>query len=220
MAPLTVIGLLGFGALAFIAYLLWPRWPGGAVAPDAPAIPITVAGVAFNVPPAAVRVAMQRRPGAHERVDLVFLWPSLDPPDPAAKPTAPATDKLAAPPIERVFVTITGAGATLAPADRVKVIYPRYTATDPVPGPDGLLVLSFRDNTPYQGEDLIYDAAKEFIARCTRKGVGATPGACLHDRRIETADLTVRFPRDWLANWREVARNIDRLIAKLRPLAG
>jgi hypothetical protein len=218
---LAAIGLPVLAAFAFIAYVLWPRWPGASIAPDAPAIPITVAGVAFNVPAAAIRVAMQRRPGAQERVDLVFLWPSLEPPDPA-KPAAPALNSLPAPPsIDRVFVTITGAGATLAPAERVKTIYPRYTAGEAARGPDGLAVLAFRDGTPYQGEDLIYDAAGGgFLVRCTRNRAGPTPGTCLCDRRIEAADLVVRFTRDWLAGWRTVAAGIDRLIARLRPPRG
>ena len=52
---------------------------------DAPAIPITVANVLFDVPPAAIRAAVQRHPGPHERVDLAFIWPSLTPPQPDAK---------------------------------------------------------------------------------------------------------------------------------------
>src|SRR5262249_52740722 len=86
MLALSLIGLLGLalGAIGFIAYVLWPRWPGPPVAADAPALPITIGGVAFNVPPAAMRVPVQRHAGAHERVDLAFLWPSLEPPDPLA----------------------------------------------------------------------------------------------------------------------------------------
>jgi hypothetical protein len=222
VAALAAICLPVLGAGAFIAYVLWPRWPGASVAPDAPAIPVTVAGVAFNVPAAAIRVAMQRRPGAHERVDLVFLWPSLEPPDPAAKPAAPPIGKLPAPAaIDRIFVTIAGAGGTLSPAERAKTIYPRYTVTEPVTGPDGLAVLAFRDGTPYQGEDLIYDpAGSGFRARCTRNRAGPTPGTCLYQRRVEAADVVVRFARDWLAGWRAVAVGIDRLIAKLRPPGG
>ena len=76
----------------------------------------------------------------------------------------------------------------------------------------------FRANTPYQGEELIYDPAvpARFLLRCTRN-VGATPGMCLHERRLGTADATVRFPRDWLKDWRDVANGIDRLIFSLRP---
>jgi hypothetical protein len=219
MAPLVVVIALAVGAIAVIGYLLWPRWPGAAIAPDAPAFPITVAGVAFNVPPAAIRVKVQRRPGAHERVDLVFLWPSLEPPDPNAKPPPPTgTTPAPRPTFERIFMTIAGAGDTLAPAERVMTIYPRYTASEARHGPGELTTLGFREGTPYQGEDLIYDAtAPGFLVRCTRNGAGPTPGTCLYEKRIGAADLVVRFPRDWLGDWRAVASKIDRLIASLRP---
>ncbi len=56
--------------------------------------------------------------------------------------------------------------------------------------------------------------------RCTRNGTDTTPGTCLYERRIDTADLVLRFPRDWLADWRTVAANFERLIARLRPARG
>src|SRR4051812_45792992 len=86
--PLLALIVAAGLAVGFVVYLLWPRWPAATVAPDAPTYPITVAGAAFNVPPAAIRVSVQRRPGAHERVDLAFIWPSLEPPDPNAKAVA------------------------------------------------------------------------------------------------------------------------------------
>ena len=70
-------------AAAYVAYVLWPRWPDAPVTLDAPSLPITVAGVTFNIEPAAIRMPVQRRPGTQERVDLAYLWPSLTPPDPA-----------------------------------------------------------------------------------------------------------------------------------------
>jgi hypothetical protein len=217
-----LLPLMGFSAVAltafgYIGFVLWPRWPAPRV--DAPALPITVAGVAFNLPPAAIRVPVQRRPGAQERIDLAFLWPSLEPPDPNAKPAvpAPATAPVPSQAFARVFMTIAAAGDTLAPAERLLTIYPRYTAGEPAPSPEGLTVLAFRDGTPYQGEDLIRDAgASGFLARCTRSA-GPTPGICLYERRIDAADVVVRFPRDWLSDWRMVADNLDRLIAGLRP---
>jgi hypothetical protein len=222
MLPLAVFAAIVLLAFAYIGYVLWPRWPGPPVGPDAPALPITVAGVTFNVPPAAIRVPVQRRPGAHERVDLAFVWPSLAPPDPNAKPPAPAPGTVPTPAqtLERVFVTIAAAGDTLDPADRILKIYPRYAVSEAEPGPSGLTVLAFREGTPYQGEDLIYDAsAPGFLVRCTRNGPGPTPGICLYERRIDAADLVVRFPRDWLGDWRMVAGKLDRLIASLRPAA-
>jgi len=221
MLPLAVFAAGVLLAFLYICYVLWPRWPGPPIGPDAPALPITVAGVAFNVPPAAIRMRVQRRPGAQERVDLAFLWPSLAPPDPSAKPSPPAPGAPPAPTLERIFVTIANAGDTLEPAERVINIYPRYVAAEAVAGPDGLAVLPFKDGTPYQGEDLVYDpAAPGFIVRCTRNGAGPTPGTCLYERRIEAADVVVRFPRDWLGDWRNVAGKIDALITRLRPARG
>ena len=53
-------------------------------------------------------------------------------------------------------------------------------------------------------------------------GVGVGPGdpelvTVRAARRIGEADVTVRFLRDWLGDWRPVAANIERLIVKLRP---
>jgi len=74
---------------------------------------------------------------------------------------------------------------TLAPADRALTIYPRYTAAEAAPGPGGLTVVAFRDGTPYQGEDLIYDdPAPTFFVRCTRNRAGPVPGICLYERRL------------------------------------
>jgi len=192
------------------------RWPGPSSAPDAPSLPISVGGLVFNVPPAAIRLPLQRRAGAQGRLDLVFLWPALVPPDPAAKPAA--SQEL--PALDRLFVTIAALDDTLGPVERIKSIYPRYFDFGRFAGPDGLLVIRFRDGTPYQAEDLFYDPAApaHFVARCSRPGAGPTPGICLLERRLaEAADITVRFPRDWLVDWRRLSVGIERLIASLRP---
>lgn len=218
--PLLVVGLAVAAATGFILHVLWPGWQGPPLGPNAPALPVTVAGVAFNVAPAAIRVSMQRQPGAHERLDLVFLWPSLQPPDGMPLPNIPTKGMPKAQPLERVFVTIAAARDSLPPAERVKTIYPRYVEAETAAGPEGLTTVAFRQGTPYQGEDLIYDAAapESFLVRCTRNGAGPTPGMCLNVRRIGDAEVTVRFLRDWLSNdWRPVAANIERLIVKLRP---
>jgi hypothetical protein len=211
LAVLTVIALAG----APIAYILWPA--PRAVPPDAPSLPITIAGVTFNVPPAAIRFKMQRRAGAQARVDLAFLWPSLEPPPPSHAVTPAEAPKVT----ERLFVTIAGNDGSLAPADRLKTIYPRYLAPGPVMNLDGLQVRAFRSATPYQGEDLIHDRAapERTLMRCTQP-LGAMPGTCMHERRLGSADITVRFPRGWLDDWRATAAGIDRLIAKITPTGG
>ena len=212
--PVALCSALGLMAIGSVAYVLWPRWPEP-IAINAPLMPITVAGVTFNVPPAAMRVPVQRRPGTQERIDLAYLWPSLTPPEPAVRGTAPATQG------DRIFITIAGGSDMLPPGERLRVIYPRYAATEPIVRSDGLAGYAFRDSTPYQGEDLFYDNndPERFLVRCTRT-LGASPGSCLQERRIGSADLTFRFPRDWLADWHDVIRGIDQLIASLRPSEG
>jgi hypothetical protein len=214
LTPLPLVALTALGALgvAAVIYLLWPRWPDTPVAADAPALPIVVAGQMFNVPPAAIRMAVQRHPGPQERVDLVYLWPSLTPPEPGGKPTNGAAQDS-----ERLFVTIADHEGTIAPSERLKIIYPRYTEPDPSSGPDGLSQFGFRDGTPYQGEDLLFDhtAPERFLVRCSR-AVPPTPGACLYERYVGEASVTVRFARELLPEWRLLASGFEKLIGQLR----
>ncbi len=214
-APMLLFAAAAVVAAVYVAYVLWPRWPEAPVALDAPSLPVIVGGVAFNIEPAAIRQAMQRRPGTQERVDLSYLWPSLTPPDPAQKTSAGGAP---ADPNERLFVTIQTGDGTLPLMERVQTIYPRYLVAEPTAGPEGLTLRGFRESTPYQGEELVFESAapEHFLARCARRGV-INSGSCLLERRIGNADITIRFPRDWLTNWKNVASGIDTLIARLHP---
>jgi hypothetical protein len=226
--PVTALIVLVAAAAAFVVYTLWPTWPGQPVRLDAPSIPVTVAGVLFDVPPAAIRVALQRQPGPHERIDLVFLWPTLTPP-PDAKTTdadkPPLTpENVAAAAAQsadaRLFVTLAGLGAVLPPLERLRTIYPRYVDAQATAGPDGLAILPFRAGTPYEGEDLVYlgSSPEQFFVRCTRPG-RAVPGTCIYERVLDKAEITLRFPRDWLGDWRNAAAGFDRLVAQMHPAA-
>jgi hypothetical protein len=223
MLPFVFIALLVAGAGIFVSFVLWPTWPSGPIPLDAPAIPVTVANVLFDIPPAAIRAAVQRRAGPQERIDLVFMWPSLAPPQAAGKdaPRAATADDAAAGAADtdqRLFVTIAKLGAVLPPAERLRTIYPRYVEAAAMAGPRGLAILPFRAGTPYEGEDLVYfaDNPEQFFARCTRQ-VGAVRGTCLLERLIDPAEITLRFPSAWLDDWRAVSAGADRLIAQLHP---
>jgi hypothetical protein len=230
--PLSFLIVPLIAAGCFVAYVLWPSWPGVPFASDAPALPITVAGALFEIPAAAIRAAVQRHPGPHERIDLAFEWPSLTPPQSDSKVDEPPlagaeTNGTAAPNPKtemadaagRLFVTIAGMGSLLPPAERLRSIYPHYVEAQARAGRDGLAILPFRSGTPYEGEDLIYvaDQPDRFYARCSHRS-DAMPGTCIHERLVGAADVTLRFPRDWAENdWRSVATGFDRLIAQLHP---
>jgi hypothetical protein len=218
---IAIVVVLMAAAGTFVSYILWPTWPKSGMALDAPAIPVTVAGALFNVPPAAIRAAVQRHPGAHERIDLVFLWPSLAPPtaDGQAGAKTSIPDDGDAAPVrtdDRVFATIAGLGAVLPPLVRLRTIYPRYIEAQAAAGPDGLAIVPFRAGTPYEGEDLVYLAEKpeEFFALCSRP-LRALPGTCIQERSLDAAEITLRFSREWLQDWRNTAAGFDRLVAQL-----
>lgn len=227
LLPLVLLFALFCALVGFLSYVLWPTWPKAATAFEAPSLPVIVAGVPFNVPSAAIRAAVQRQPGAHERIDLVFLWPSLVPPpiDGIASADTLESSETDAPPLsnggDRLFVTIAGLGSVLAPVERLRTIYPRYFQNQATSADDGLAVLPFRSGTPYEGEDLIYlaDDPERFFARCTREAVHAPPAICIHERLVDTAEMTLRFPRAWLHDWRGVVAGFDRLVTQLHQQA-
>ena len=231
LLPLAGFAAFVLAAASFVAFVLWPTWPSTPMPLHAPALPVTVAGVLFEVPPAAIRVAVQRHPGPHQRIDLAFAWPSLKP----ARPSERGADETLAA-IEgesgaadaqmdtaqshgRLFVTIDALGSLLPPGKRLREIYPRYAEPKAVAGADGLAILPFRAGTPYEGEDLVYrpDRPDRFFALCTRQ-TGLVPGTCISERAIETADISLRFPRRWVEkDWHVVAAGLDRLVAQLHP---
>ncbi|MDO9411653.1 MAG: hypothetical protein Q7T81_03640 [Pseudolabrys sp.] len=213
-APVAVCAIVCAVAVVYVAYTLWPRWPDAPVAMDAPSLPVSIAGVPFNIEPAAIRIPLQRRAGSLNRLDLAYLWPSLVPPDPSIK----IVDGVPVDPNERLFATIQVSDGTMPLKERVQTIYPRYLGTDAKTGEDGLTTKPFKNGTPYQGEDLIMDATApdKFVARCSRKGV-TNSGTCLMERRVGGAEITLRFPREWLSDWRAVASGIDKLMSRWRP---
>ena len=216
MIPIMLGCALAAGAIALVAYLLWPTW--GHDASSAPArLPVSIGATLFNVPTAAIRMKIQRHSGQQERVDLAFAFPSLEPPD-APKHVSADTVEEAVQPIDRIFLSIAAHHDTLAPDTRVRTIYPRYLEQASTPGEDGLTMRAFRDGTPYSNEDLFFANTPNLNARCSRNG--ATPGMCLSERRIDGADLTFRFPRSWLAQWRDVANAMDRLMVQLHGPGG
>jgi hypothetical protein len=216
--PIAIFAAGIIGAGSWVTYVLWPRWPAADMALDAPSLPVTVNGVNFNIPPAAIRNRVQRKAGTQERIDLVFLWPSLTPPDPTVKPAAAPLPRA----VDRVFLTLAGQGSALPPLERFNTIYPRYLDTNIANTPDGLTLRPFRDGTPYQGEDILYDdrAPGRFMVRCTRDGASGGPvGMCLFERRIEQVDITARFPRGWLSDWQSVSAGLDGLLKRLKGAA-
>jgi hypothetical protein len=216
LVPVTLGCAIAAAAVALIAYLLWPTW--GVDASSTPArLPVSIGATVFNVPTAAIRMNIQRHSGPQERVDLSFAYPSLEASEAPRHVSVEAVEETIQP-IERIFLSIAAHHDSLAPDILVRTIYPRYLEQASPPGQDGLAMRAFRDGTPYSNEDLFFANTPSLSARCTRDTT--TPGMCLSERRIDGADLTFRFPRSWLAQWRDVADAMDRLTVQLHGPKG
>ena len=210
MIPIMMGSAVAAGAIAVVAYLLWPTWgPDASSSPER--LPVSIGATLFNVPTAAIRMKIQRHSGPQERIDLSFAFSSLEAPDAPKHVSADTVEEVQ--PIDRIILSIAAHHDTLAPDTRVRTIYPRYLEQASSPGPDGLTIRAFRDGTPYSNEDMFLADTPNLSARCTRDA--ATPGMCLSERRIDGADLTFRFPRSWLAQWRDVANAMNRLTVQL-----
>ena len=208
--PVLIGATLAFGAIALIGYLLWPTWQN-ARAGDPDRIPVSVGGTLFNVDSHAFRRKVQKHSGPQEGVDLSYLYPSLVATDVPRHVSVEAFEE-APQPIDRIFLSISAHHDVMSPETRLRTIYPRYS--DQVMAPqDGLSTRPFRDATPYSNEDLFIGDEPALVARCTRDG--KTPGMCLSERRIEGADLSFRFPRAWLAQWRDVGEAMDPLTKQM-----
>lgn len=209
--PLAIAAIVAVSGLAATIHLLWPSWSGrpGAIDPDR--LPVVIGEVLFNVPTDAVRKKVQRHAGQQERVDLIFAYPDLTPPPPPVRQDIAAAEAPAD--AHRLFLSIAAHGGALSPEERLRTIYPRYLDPTTSSARDGLTGVAFRPTSPYRNEDL-FTGENGFAARCSRDA--ATAGMCLHDLRIDGADLTFRFPRAWLVSWRDVADHLDRLVARLR----
>jgi hypothetical protein len=216
LIPVAVSGAVISAAAALVAYLLWPTWSPDA-SNDPGRLPVSVGGTLFNVPAHAFRMKIQKHSGPQERVDLSFLYPSLEAP---TGPKHVSADNVAEAmqPIDRIFLSITAHHDAMAPDVRLRTIFPRYLEPTSSPANAGLTLRAFRDRSPYAGDDLFWTDTPNLVARCSRDTV--TPGMCLSERRVGGADLTFRFPRQWLAQWRAVAGAMDQLTAQLNSPRG
>jgi hypothetical protein len=216
LIPILGAGVVATSAMALIAYLLWPTW-ASAPSEDPGRLPVSVGATLFNVPTQAFRMKVQKHSGPQERVDLSFPYPPLTAPDGPKHVGAEPVDE-AIQPIDRIFLSISAHQDAMAPDVRLQTIYPRYFDSASSSAQDGLTVQAFRDGSPYSGEDLFVADTPRLAARCSRDTT--TPGMCLSERRIGDADLTFRFPRQWLTQWRDVAGAMEQLTAQLTSPKG
>ena len=211
--PMAVSFVIAGAAIAAVAYLLWPTWHKSTnTGPDR--FPVSVGGTFFNVPSFAFRRSVQKHSGPQESVDLQYQYPSLSAVE--HRSANAETFDLNTLKIDRILLTISAHNDAMSPDERLNTIYPLYINEALINQHDGLTTKPFRDGSPYENESLMIGDSPALAAICTRDG--DTPGMCNSTRRVNGADLTFRFPRAWLRQWRQVAESMDHLTAQLSGL--
>jgi hypothetical protein len=201
-------------AVAVAAYFALPivearREAALASEPARPLEPVraTINGVTLTVPRDLVRFEHQKRDAEQARIDLLFRWPSLEGAGPQARMAAEGLDQL-------VFLSVQPRDEALDPTRRLAAVYHRFLESEIRQAPIGLALRRFVAGSGYDGEELLYDAARpgDFFVRCAPAMAGGV-ATCIRELRVsEALDVVVRFPRPLLDDWSRLERAITALL--------
>jgi hypothetical protein len=172
---------------------------------------LSVGGLALRVPENYLIYPSERRDGARHQVALFAALPDF---------------RGYAEPDSAVFA---GNGAN-SPIVHILIRQDAFDLTEPArlnrtylgdvidargkPGPSGLTQYAFRDDSGYRGEDLFVGRAQDGIVvmRCVRKTAIIPSPNCLRELPLtKGVELSYRFKRSRLDDWRGIARGVKRL---------
>jgi hypothetical protein len=102
---------------------------------------------------------------------------------------------------------------SLAPSERVKMLYARFLSSDAAPAAGGLIRRQFRAGTPYEGETLFLSPpeGRAFAARCPSSTSATLPVTCFAEIRHAGYDIQIQLAKRDLALW-------EKIVARAREL--
>ena len=217
-APLAVIVAVVLLSLFVLLYYLAPNPVSFIEERPSPSARIetvqaTVGGLALRIPANYLVFASARKGGARREIDVAAKLPDFQGYTEAERniffangPTSPI-----------VRIKIRGEPFEVPEAARLTRVY-LGEVVDPrgTPGPYGLTLYEFRDDSGYRGEDLFvgHEGSAIIAMLCERPGAGVPSPNCLRDYPLRSgAALSYRFKREHLAQWRNIARGVSGLVA-------
>ena len=173
---------------------------------DTTPLEIVMGNSVLNLPANMIRFESQRQNGVAKRVDLYLHWPDMQ----GYRPDL--TDDFNGLGAEKrlVFATLEPRMDPLDMSQRYGPVYATLTTGPGIKGPSGLTIQRFRPDSGYANEELVVSAERAgtlpFIARCLDATTTKDNFAgCQRDIFVgEDLQLTYRFPRELLQDWREV----------------
>lgn len=200
----------GFAALAVLslAISVGGRWFGQTISmagyTDVTRMhEIVIGNDVISAPANMIRFEKSRRDGTASRLDLYLSWPEMDGYSEAARPAFNNTDGQK----RIIFLSFEPRMMSRDMSGRLQPIYRALTVQPGVPGPEGMTLYRFRENTGYLDEVLAVAARTgepAFVARClSGPEAEESLAACERDVFVgQDLSLTYRFPRELLGEWR------------------
>lgn len=179
-------------------------------------IALKVNGHAFHVPANYLLYASARQGGDRRDIAMFALLPEL------TGWSNWDSDKFAsnAPDSRVVFITLHRERLGLTEADKLRRVYLDYVVDRRgTNGPYGLRHYTFRADSGYHAEDLYVGERQghTIVLRCVRPSHEVPSPSCLREKLLaEGVSLTYRFKRSHLPEWREISRDVDRLVASFQ----
>lgn len=184
------------------------RWFGHSIAmagytDDASSREVVIGNDVIAAPANMIRFEKARRDGVADRLDLYLRWPEMDGYSEAARSAFNNTDGQK----RIVFLSLEPRMMTRDMSGRLQPIYSALTVKPGVPGPDGMTLYGFKENSGYLNEVLavaVRAGEPEFVARCL-SGTEAEESLAPCERDVfvgKDLSLTYRFPRELLGEWR------------------
>jgi hypothetical protein len=221
LIPLAVFAVTSVLSIFVLLYYLFPA-PASFIeehpAPTARTDPtsLTVGAVRLAIPANYVLYRSAREGGMRNAVALFALLPDLRgySDDSAQAFASNAADSRV------VYLLIREEPIDLDESERLARIYLSFVS-DPAgkPGPFGLTVYSFRNDSGYRGEDLFVGntAGGTVVMRCVRFSAQVPSPSCLRDIRLKrNVALSYRFKRSHLDAWRDIASGVAALVQSFR----
>lgn len=174
---------------------------------------IEIGKTTLLVPENAIRFNAQRKDGREEKLDLFLKWPEMSGYTPALRDNFILTSKDPA----LLFLSFSEQVMSRDMSGRFDPIYHSLIVQPGAPGPAGLAVYRFREETGFRGETLVTGDdgnGRLFVARCMEKSNLLT--ACERDIIAgPSLSVTYRFSWQLLPQWRAIDSAVSAYARKL-----
>lgn len=181
---------------------------------------VTIGRDRLALPANTIRFEQQRQSGNAESVDLYLLWPEMTGYSSAERRRF---DDLSLS-HSLVFLQLSQSTMSRDMSGRVEPIYRHLLDVGSTPGPNGLVVHTFKSGTGYDGESLLIGKSPDgqpFAIRCLLPDAPERAGSSDCQRDIHVGeDLTVlyRFSSRLLGDWQAIDATVRAYVeARSRP---